>query len=84
MIQTEQRFERACEQIILLNDRMNIVKRRYFDAKRRENRALRKSLHLQLAVLEGVRNMYFEYARRKAEEVVELRRELFDENVTDE
>jgi hypothetical protein len=34
-----------------------------------------------LAVIEGVRNMFYEYAHIKAEEIAELRLHLFDEEI---
>jgi hypothetical protein len=50
-------------------------------AKRSNNRAFRYNLRLKLAVIEGARNMFYDYAYTKADQVAELRRELFDESV---
>ena len=36
---------------------------------------------LKLAVVKGVRNMYYDYAYAKADQVADLRRELFNESV---
>jgi hypothetical protein len=41
----------------------------------------RYSLPLRIAVVDGMRNMYYDYAHKKAEVVVELRQELFGEVV---
>ncbi|WAR07333.1 LOW QUALITY PROTEIN: hypothetical protein MAR_017291 [Mya arenaria] len=49
--------------------------------KKQHNKAFRYNLRLKLAVIEGVRNMYYDFAYSKADRVAELRRELFDESV---
>ena len=36
---------------------------------------------VKVAVVEGVRNMYYDYAYAKADQVADLRRELFNESV---
>ncbi|KAH3703018.1 hypothetical protein DPMN_078046 [Dreissena polymorpha] len=50
-------------------------------AKRASNRVFRYNLRLKLAAIEGVRNMYYDYAYHKADRVAELRRDLFNESV---
>jgi len=79
--QTQFSFRRACDQIILLNKRMEGVLYRYHAARARINRGFRYKLRLRLAIVEGIRNMYYEYANRKAFEIVNLRRDLFGEIV---
>lgn len=79
--QTEIRFRKACNQINLLNRKMESIHKRYNCAKKNNHRVFRYKLRLRLAVVEGLRNMYYEYANKKASRVVELRRELFNENV---
>lgn len=54
---------------------------RYHDARARTNRSFRYKLRLRLAIVEGIRNMFYEYANRKAFEIVNLRRDLFGEIV---
>lgn len=78
---SERRFRKACDQIVMLNQRLGDVQKRYKAAKRCNNRSFRYNLRLKLAVIEGARNMYYEYAYAKADKVAELRRELFDESV---
>jgi mitochondrial fission protein ELM1 len=77
----ERRFKKACDQIVMLNQRLGEVQKRYKMAKRTQNRAFRYNLRLKLAVIEGARNMFYDYAYAKADKVAELRRELFDETV---
>lgn len=79
--QTEIRFRKACSQINLLNRKMESIHKRYNCAKKNNHRVFRYKLRLRLAVVEGLRNMYYEYANKKASRVVELRRELYNENV---
>lgn len=78
---SERRFRRACDQIVLLNQRLGEVQKRYKNARSTNNRSFRYNLRLKLAVIEGVRNMYYDYAYTKADQVADLRRELFDESV---
>jgi hypothetical protein len=78
---TEKRFRKACDQIVLLNQKLGDVQRRYKMAKRSNNRAFRYNLRLKLAAIEGARNMYYDYAYIKADQVAQLRREMFDESV---
>jgi mitochondrial fission protein ELM1 len=77
----ERRFRKACDQIVTLNQRLGEVQKRYKLAKRSNNKAFRYNLRLKLAVIEGARNMYYDYAYVKADQVAQLRREMFDESV---
>ena len=77
----EKRFRTACDQIVLLNQRLGDVQKRYKLAKRSGNKAFRYNLRLKLAVIEGCRNMFYDYAYNKADQVADLRRDLFDESV---
>jgi mitochondrial fission protein ELM1 len=77
----ESRFRKACDQIVMLNQRLGDVQKRYKMAKRSNNRAFRYNLRLKLAVIEGARNMYYDYAYIKADQVAQLRRDMFDESV---
>lgn len=79
--EAERRFRKACDQIVLLNQRLGDVQKRYKMAKRSNNRSFRYNLRLKLAVIEGSRNMFYDYAYAKADQVAELRRDLFNESV---
>ena len=59
-------FESVCEQIRLLNLRIDRLKIRYTRAERARNTRVLYALRLQLSTQEGVRNMFVEYATRKA------------------
>jgi hypothetical protein len=45
------------------------------------HKSFRYSLRLRIAIVDGMRNMYYDYAHKKAEVVTELRQELFGEVV---
>jgi hypothetical protein len=81
LIDSERRFRRSCEQIILLNTRLGELQLRYNRAKDANHKSFRYSLRLRLSVMEGLRNTYYEYAHAKAEQVGQLRKELFGEIV---
>ena len=81
LMDSERRFKRACEQIVQLNYKMSDLQSRYSTAKKENHRSFRYSLRLRLAVVEGLRNMYYDYAHNKAQTVANLRREMFGEEV---
>jgi len=81
LLDTERRFRRACEQIVQLNYKFDDLQCRYLKAKKENMRTFRYSLRLRLAVVEGMRNTYYDYAHRKAETVAELRKEMYGEEV---
>ena len=79
---TEWKLNRACENVVLLNDRIVHLSRRYYRARDCNHKTFRYNLRLKLAVYEGVRNVFYEYARDRAEEIAEMRRELYNQRVT--
>lgn len=81
LVESERRFKRACEQIVQLNYSLDALQQRYNKAKNDNHRSFRYSLRLRIAVVDGMRNMYYDYAHKKAEAVAELRQELFGEVV---
>lgn len=81
LVESERRFKRACEQIVQLNYSLDALQQRYNKAKKDNHRSFRYSLRLRIAVVDGMRNMYYDYAHKKAEAVAELRQELFGEVV---
>ena len=81
LVDSERRFKRACEQIVQLNYSLDGLQQRYNKAKKANNKSFRYSLRLRIAVVDGMRNMYYDYAHKKAESIADLRRELFGEVV---
>ena len=68
----DRKFRRACAQIVLLNNEIEALQTRYNRAMKRNRRSFRYSVRLRLATLEGIRNMFYEYASRMADELEEL------------
>lgn len=81
LVDNERRFKRACEQIVQLNYSLDALQQRYSKAKKDNHKSFRYSLRLRIAVVDGMRNMYYDYAHKKAETIAELRQELFGEVV---
>ena len=79
---TETKMNRACNNVILLNDKIVHLSRHYHRARAANHKAFRYTNRVKLAVYEGVRNVFYEYARDRAEDIAELRRELFNQHVT--
>ena len=75
----EKSFRKACEQIVQLNRRLDEMAKRYDKASKENHRSFRYSLRLRMAVTEGVRNMYYEYASNKADEITNLRGQVLHE-----
>lgn len=72
-------FRRACNQIMVLNRVISGMQARYDLAMKQNARIFRYSQRVRIAVAEGVRNMFYEYARQKAEYIVELRNQIEQE-----
>ena len=79
LMETERKFRKSCTQINLLNAQLEDIKARYKKAKLENFHRFRYNLRLKLACVEGVRNMYYEYAHVQAERVATLRNQIFGE-----
>ena len=62
-------FRRACSQVILLNHKIEDAKAHYDRARAVRRLSFRYSNRLKLTNLEGVRNLIYEYACIKCEEI---------------
>ncbi len=71
--ETERQFQRACDQVVLLNGKLEGLQQRYDKARQENHRSFRYNLRLKMASAEGVRNAYYEYACVKAEKIAEMR-----------
>ena len=74
--EVEAHFNRACNEISVLDQKLNDVQVRYERANRDVNRSMRYHLRLRLATLEGIRNVFYEYCVKKADEINSLRASL--------
>lgn len=80
----ESSFQKACEQIVFLNKRLDDLQLRYDRANREGNKSFRYSLRLKIAAGEGLRNTYYEYACTKADLITDLRCKLFGAGSSEE
>jgi hypothetical protein len=81
LLESERRFRRACEQIVQLNYKLDELQSRYLGAKTDGLRTFRYNYRLRLSVIEGLRNMYYDYAHQKAEDITGLKMDLYGEIV---
>ncbi|OWF41145.1 hypothetical protein KP79_PYT16485 [Mizuhopecten yessoensis] len=65
-------FRRACQQLVQLNTRLRFLTNRYQRAKEENRRSFRYSLRLRLALFEGTRNMYYDFAMAKLSDINEV------------
>jgi hypothetical protein len=63
----DRKFRRARKQILILNEKIESLIIRYRRSMRDGRKAFKCAERLQVATIEGVRNMYYEYARRQCE-----------------
>ena len=69
------KFERACQQIVLLDQKIKDLEVRYKRAVRRKQNSFRYNLRLKLSVFTGIKMMYHHYAGTKADELTRLHRQ---------
>ena len=77
----EKRFLQCCHQINLVDQKLDALQVRYQRVTRTHQRSCVYYLRLQIATMEGMRNLLYQYAKIKAFEMSELRRLYFDEDV---
>ncbi len=70
------KFRNSCIMVIILNHRIEAYKLRYERAKSNNHRSFRYTHRIKLSAYEGVRNMFYEYACMKADELEKLQEEL--------
>ncbi|KAK6177893.1 hypothetical protein SNE40_012767 [Patella caerulea] len=76
LLETEQRFHRAYEQIVLLDNKLKDLQVRYNRAKRDGNRSFCYTIRLKMSGVQGVRNVYRQYSQHKSEKIIQLRQSL--------
>ena len=82
--ENEKKFHLACDQVLKLNELLDNNQTRYDRANNANQRTAHYGLRMKLSVLEGVRNMYAEYATMKAEELMLLQCQLCDDVTSDD
>ena len=83
---SKRRFNRACDQILLLNTRLRGLRKRYNSARSSDSKTFRFPLRMRMLVAEGLVKSYYHYANMKRYEILELRSELskIDNDETEE
>lgn len=74
----------ACLQLTVLNQKFEQLAKRYDRADKLGQKSFRYSLRMKMAILEGVRNMFYEFATFKACNVNKLRQEILIEHAFSE
>lgn len=74
-------FKRVCDQIVLFNLKLFGLLFRYIKVSMVNYCFFRYSLRLRFVVVEGFRDMYYDYVYSKVQIVVDLWYEMFGENV---
>jgi len=72
ILQKDSKFQSACAQVLLLNNLVQELQTRYDRAVQDNRRQYRYTLRLRLCTVEGLRNMYYEYACQSADEIEAL------------
>ena len=72
----EKKFNTACSCLKTLNSTIVSVQTRYDRASNVNRRSYRYTLRIRLVALEGVRNMYYQYAMQKAEELEQAKEQI--------
>lgn len=72
IVQKDSKFQKACAQVLLLNNLVQDLQTRYDRAVQDSRRQYRYTLRLRLCTVEGLRNMYYEYACQSADEIEAL------------
>ena len=68
----DKKFRRSCHHIRMLNRQIEDIQIRYDRAFSSGRRSFRYTHRLKLATCEGMRNMYYEYACRRADELEKM------------
>ena len=67
------RFQLVCSQLRILNRHIGEIQHRYKVADQKHQKSFRYSIRIRLCVIEGVRNMHYEYALKLADTLDQLR-----------
>ena len=73
LYESQRRFNRACDQILLLNNRLRGLKKRFMSAKSSDFKTFRFPLRMRILVAEGLVKTYYHYADMKRSEILDLR-----------
>ena len=72
------KFRLSCTQLIHINSLIEDVETRYNRSQAENRRSYRYILRFKLCSLEGVRNMFYEYAYAQADQLEDIQMDLFN------
>lgn len=70
------RFNRACDQILLLNTRLQGLQKRYKSARSSDYNSFRFPIRMRILIAEGLVKRYYHYADIKRSEILEICNQL--------
>ena len=76
---SHRKFSRACDQMSLLDQRIKDMQIRYHRALKNKKNTFRYNLRQRLAVMTGVKMMFYEYASAQADKMDALRDQMEDQ-----
>ena len=76
VLQMDSKFQKACGQVLVLNNFLRQLQIRYDRAARDNLWTYRYAVRLRLCTVEGLRNSLYEYATMKADEIEQLEEEM--------
>jgi len=82
--QVDSKFQKACCQLKKLNRIMDEQQLRFVRAENNGQQSFRYNQRIRLCVLEGVKDMYYEYAYRLAQKLDDMRKAAGYIIITDE
>ena len=75
-ISLDQKFRQASRQMVLIGNKLSHLETKYNQAFRANQRSFRYTRRIQMATLEGVQNMFYEFAVRCCDELESIQIEL--------
>ena len=82
--QMNKKFRLACKQVVLMNNEIEYLQNRYDRAVEQSSRNYRYFLRLKIATIEGIRNMFYDYASQHADKLDALHVKLLREGIIEE
>ena len=76
ILESQRRFQRACDQIVLMNHKMETLNWKYEQAVGASQKHIRYTIRMRMLVLEGILQMYCRYAFLKKNQTMNLRFKL--------
>ena len=76
VLKMDAKFQKACEQVLVLNNMMKELQIRYDRAARDNLRTYRYAFRLRLCTVEGLRNTLYDYVTQKADDIEQMEEEM--------